>query len=146
VTVGGTVVGRTGHGGLFCESCHGPTHAEWPLANSNANDNRAAVQLQGHTGTVIECGTCHGTAMNTTVTLNGPHGMHPVGNQNGNRFVDGGHEDLADSNPNSCRACHGNRGEGTVLSRTKAPRVFEGRTIAAGTAVNCGMCHGNPLD
>jgi hypothetical protein len=40
----------TGHGGLSCQSCHGSTHAEWSTSptNPNANDNLAAVQLQGH--------------------------------------------------------------------------------------------------
>ena len=45
----------TGHGGLFCEACHGSTHAEWPTANPNANDNIPASQLQGHSGYIAEC-------------------------------------------------------------------------------------------
>ena len=45
----------TGHGGLFCEACHGSTHAEWPAANPNANDNVPATQIQGHTGYIAEC-------------------------------------------------------------------------------------------
>ncbi len=51
----------TGHGGLSCQSCHGSTHAEWSSSpsNPNANDNLAAIQLQGHAGTIMECGTCH---------------------------------------------------------------------------------------
>jgi len=48
-----------GHGGLMCEGCHGSTHAIWPNANDNANDNVAAKQLQGHTGSIIQCSTCH---------------------------------------------------------------------------------------
>ena len=52
----------TGHGGVMCEGCHGATHAEWPNANPNANDNVTAKQLQGHTGTIVECTTCHGTS------------------------------------------------------------------------------------
>ncbi|MEN8108345.1 MAG: Ig-like domain-containing protein, partial [Pseudomonadota bacterium] len=36
-----------GHGGLFCEACHGSTHAEWPASNPNANDNVPAKQIQG---------------------------------------------------------------------------------------------------
>lgn len=139
----------TGHGGMFCEACHGSTHAEWssnPVATKvNANDNVTSNQIQGHAGTIVECQTCHGNAMNSRITLDGPHGMHPVGDQNGNRFVDGGHEDLAERNPNACRACHGNRGEGTVLSMTKADRRFEGRTFPKGTAVGCGICHENEL-
>ncbi len=52
----------TGHGGVMCEGCHGATHAEWPNGNPNGNDNVTATQLQGHTGTIAECSTCHGTA------------------------------------------------------------------------------------
>lgn len=36
-----------GHGGVMCKGCHGSTHAEWPNANPNANDNVAARQLLG---------------------------------------------------------------------------------------------------
>ena len=49
----------TGHEGVMCEGCHGATHAEWPNGNPNANDNVTANQLQGHTGTIVECSTCH---------------------------------------------------------------------------------------
>ena len=71
--------------------------------------------------------------------------MHPVG---ATRFVNGGHEDLAEDNPNACRGCHGTQGQGTVLSEAKATRtgLSEIGTIAKGTLVGCGHCHGNPLD
>ncbi|MGO9546086.1 MAG: hypothetical protein ACLPPF_15000 [Rhodomicrobium sp.] len=89
----------TGHGGVFCEGCHGPTHAEYPILNEstglinvNANDNLYSTQHQGHTGKLIECNVCHNdlrpvTPTNSTPTnpggdaLGGPHGMHPVGDQ-----------------------------------------------------------------
>ena len=48
-----------GHEGVFCEGCHGSTHGIWPNGNPNANDNVASIQLQGHTGTITECRTCH---------------------------------------------------------------------------------------
>jgi hypothetical protein len=48
-----------GHSGIFCEACHGSTHAEWPVqpesGASIANDNMATIQLQGHTGKITEC-------------------------------------------------------------------------------------------
>ena len=69
--------GASGHGGIMCEGCHGATHAEWPNANPNANDNVTADQLQGHSGTISECSTCHGTT-NPGNNLNGPHGLHPI--------------------------------------------------------------------
>ena len=137
----------TGHGGVMCEGCHGATHAEWPNANPNANDNVTANQLQGHTGTIIECTTCHGNTMNNRDTLGGPHGMHPVGDNTG--FADGGHEDLAEDNPNACRACHGNNGQGSVLSRAAADRDFrgleDGGIVLKGEPVTCTECHENEL-
>ncbi|MBL7001106.1 MAG: cytochrome C, partial [Gammaproteobacteria bacterium] len=135
---------------LFCESCHGATHAEWPNANPFANDNVASQQLQGHTGTITECSTCHTGNLNnlgtngSTNSLRGPHGMHVVGETN---FADGGHKD--NLNRNSCRTCHGQNGQGTVLSRTAADRDFRGMDngglVAKGTPVTCNMCHGNEL-
>ena len=93
----------TGHGGVMCEGCHGATHAEWPNGNPTSNDNVTADQLQGHTGAIIECDTCH-TNLNalgtngSTASLQGPHGMHVVGNTS---FADGGHRQ--NINRNACR-------------------------------------------
>ncbi len=140
----------TGHGGVFCEGCHGATHAEFDSdAPSLKNDDVAAIQLQGHSGTVTECTTCHGTAMNSQITLNGPHGMHPVGDNT--RFADGGHEHLAENNLQACQACHGpggresNQAVGTVLSVAKADRDFRGLEhggrVAKGEPIGCRTCH-----
>ncbi len=133
-----------GHEGIFCEACHGSTHGIWPNKNDLANDNVAASQLQGHKGTITECSTCHEGDLGAT--LEGPHGMHPVGNT---QFSNGGHEDLAESNPNACRACHGRNGEGTVLSRAATDRTLnnEGKSvrISKGEMVNCTHCHSNEL-
>jgi len=150
---------KKGHGGVMCEGCHGSTHAIWPNANPFANDNVTATQLQGHTGAVTECTTCHaaGTLGNT---LDGPHGMHPVG---GTGFADGGHEKLAEKQSDSCRSCHGTNGQGTVLSKVSVARSFtieecENGTLCPGTKaknftvnlakgdqVTCVMCHKNKL-
>ena len=133
----------TGHGGVMCEGCHGATHAEWPNANPNANDNVTAKQLQGHSGTIVECSTCHGGAMDSLNTLGGPHGMHPVGG--GTRFANGGHENLAEGNSAACAACHGpgsrSQNVGTVLSLAKADRVLGGRVVRKGEPVGCRICH-----
>jgi hypothetical protein len=137
-----------GHSGLFCETCHGSTHAEWPVqpesGNSIANDNLAAIQLQGHTGKIIECTTCHTGSLPNT--LGGPHGLHPVG---ATSFANGGHENLAGQNRDACRACHGAHGEGTVLSEAAVDRSLsaEGRRVnlTKGQMVSCNLCHGNPL-
>lgn len=143
-----TALDTQGHKGIMCEGCHGSTHAIWPIANPFANDNVAAQQLQGHSGTLIECDTCH--TGNLGNTLGGPHGMHPVGNTG---FARGGHHDLAEHNTGACAACHGPQGQGTVLSTAAVARTIswtdDGRTrsvdIAAGDQVDCGLCHGNPF-
>jgi hypothetical protein len=136
-----------GHGGVKCQNCHGATHAEWPNANPDANDNVAALQLQGHTGTLIECTTCHAPG-SLGLTLGGPHGMHPVNESGWTR----GHGDFAESRLATCRTCHGQRGEGTVLSRVAAtrtlPRGESGSTtitLQKGTPVRCDHCHSNKL-
>ena len=134
-----------GHGGLSCEGCHGSTHAIWPNKNPFSNDNKAANDLQGHAGTIIECSTCHEGDLGNT--LDGPHGMHVVGDTN---FSDGGHEDIAEqNNGDDCRACHGLNGEGSVLSRAATSRTLknEDKTIslAKGDVVTCSLCHDNEL-
>ena len=135
----------TGHGGVFCEGCHGATHAEWPNGNPAANDNVAAKQLQGHTGTVIECETCHGASFNPSEHLGGPHGMHVVGDT---RFSRGGHEDFAEHNLPACATCHGSKGQGTVLSRAATDRTLYGEhrqvSVTKGQPVSCNLCHENP--
>ncbi|MEA3276197.1 MAG: putative Ig domain-containing protein [Pseudomonadota bacterium] len=136
----------TGHGGVFCEGCHGATHAEWPNGNPMANDNVTADQLQGHTGTIIECSTCHADGLANYTGLEGPHGMHVVGDTN---FSDGGHENVADNNA-ACFECHGgtdrNNSQGTVLSRAATDRTLSNEggivTVAKGDPVGCVLCHG----
>ncbi len=148
-----------GHGGIFCEGCHGSTHAEWPNAVASANDNVTANQLQGHTGKIAECVTCHDANTLTTADfrgnfdsngwMKGPHGMHPV-DQN---WVNGHHDVYGDSATpaGTCQACHGSQLQGSVLSRTATNRTFavdDGRTrsIAQGTQVSCTQCHEDPLN
>ena len=133
-----------GHGDVACEACHGSTHAIWPNAQASANDNLAAIQLQGHSGSIIECSACH---TSLPLTLKGPHGMHNVNSTDWNLE----HEDFYEKNPNACRACHGTNLEGTVLSRTATDREYlrddDGdRTIqlAKGTPVSCDLCHEKP--
>jgi hypothetical protein len=136
-----------GHGGVMCEGCHGSTHAIWPNANPNANDNVAANQLQGHSGTIIECSTCHETSGMSSRTQNGPHGMHLVDDR---RWWKEAHKDAAkreNGRPGggTCGACHGSDHLGTVLSRTPVTRTWsvEGsnRRVAAGDPVGCNHCH-----
>jgi hypothetical protein len=130
----------TGHGGVFCEGCHGATHGIWPNKNPGANDNVAANQLQGHSGVIIECSTCHGTAMDNQNTIDGPHGMHPVGENTS--FARGGHENV---NRSGCSDCHGpgsrSQNVGTALSVAKADRNLRGTLVRAGEPVGCTVCH-----
>jgi len=125
------------HGGVMCEGCHNSTHAVWPNQNPYANDNIAAQQLQGHAGTLSECGACH-QDQDLGNTLGGPHGMHPVG---GGRFADGGHEEIFERNKQECQACHGIDGKGTVLSRVFKDRSFKIEECERGT-----LCPGNEID
>jgi hypothetical protein len=132
-----------GHNGMACSSCHGSPHAEWPV-RAGANDNVTATQIQGHAGPIIECSACHGAGQN--LTINGPHGLHNINDPD---WTSGGHANFAEGNRDNCRACHGLRGEGTVLSKAAANRSLraEGRTVnvTKGTPINCNMCHSSPL-
>ncbi|MGB5105005.1 MAG: hypothetical protein WBO04_17040 [Steroidobacteraceae bacterium] len=129
-----------GHGGVACEGCHNSTHAIWPNPSDAHNDNVASRQLQGHSGTISECSTCHG-AGTLGMNLDGPHGMHVV---NDSRWRNGGHGSLAERSRQSCAACHGADFRGTALSRTAAVRSWGSRTRPKGTAVGCYDCHDGP--
>lgn len=47
----------TGHGGLYCISCHGSPHAMVPSLQST--DNYQAIKYQGKDVTIGSCGVCH---------------------------------------------------------------------------------------
>lgn len=129
----------TGHGHLQCSSCHGSTHAVFPT--SHAADNVLSENIQGHSGTIAECSSCHTTVPNTTT--GGPHGMHTVGQA----WV-GAHEDVAENNALQCTKCHGSDYRGSVLSKTFDARTFDadGKTIiySRGEMVSCYDCHDGP--
>lgn len=61
-----------GHGGLYCETCHGSPHAILP--SREERDNRQNVNLQGFAGTLRDCKVCHGI----TPPSGGPHGYWPA--------------------------------------------------------------------
>ena len=152
-----------GHGGLFCESCHGSTHAEWPSANPNANDNIPASQLQGHSGYIAECQVCHEpTDESLPLGNNGPHGMHAVSDIDpepgfaADMRWNQQHRSFRNQGP-GCESCHGADLKGTVLSRAAADRTVLCKdnkgslpgcasggvtaVIPKGTPVGCGLCH-----
>lgn len=127
-----------GHGGLYCEACHGSTHAELP--SSHENDNVQSIALQGHAGVIAECTACHPSAP-TNVT-SGPHGMHPVGAE----WVSS-HGDLAEHDTTVCQNCHGSDYRGTVLTRTFGSRsvtAFGTKSFWRGYRISCFACHDGP--
>jgi hypothetical protein len=136
-----------GHGGITCESCHGSTHAIWPIETERANDNVAAIIIQGYAGTLIESSTCHKPG-SLPAGMGGAHGLHPV---NEKRWYDHGHEEFYEADKETCRACHGVELSGTPLAKIHTPRSFQiedKKTVffQQGEWVACDRCHGLPED
>jgi hypothetical protein len=125
-----------GHGGLQCEACHGSTHAEF--VSANINDNVQSTALQGHAGTLAECGACHNPVPSTI--NGGPHGLHPVGAS----WVSAHHDYVERSGSSSCKTCHGLDYRGTILSKTQADRTMGGHSFPRGTVIGCYSCHNGP--
>ncbi|MDD2760440.1 MAG: IPT/TIG domain-containing protein [Methylomonas sp.] len=136
-----------GHSGVACEGCHGSTHAIWPGDSEHPNDDIAAVDLQGHAGTVSECNTCHKPG-SLPLTTGGPHGMHNVGDTRWALDEDRGHPAFYKQSPNECKACHGNDLKGTALSRVAADRAWQtewgSKSVKKGQTVGCYTCHNGP--
>lgn len=135
-----------GHGGLQCSACHGSTHAEFPA--THRNDNIRNEKIQGHSGVMVECTSCHTTmAVNSTTARGGPHGMHPVGAS----WVNGHHDYIG--NLANCQVCHGTDYRGTVLSRMQTGRSLnvslDGGSVNfptfKGAEVGCYNCHNGPF-
>jgi hypothetical protein len=132
-----------GHGGLFCEACHGSTHAEYP--STQRNDNIQSRQRQGHVGMLVECTACHASVPSTVD--GGPHGMHPVGAV----WVERHSDAIEEGGATACRACHGSDYRGTVLSRVQADRTIDTENFGRkqfwrGFQVGCYTCHRGPSD
>lgn len=125
-----------GHGGLYCEACHGSTHAEFPT--SFPNDNITSIQHQGHEGMLSECSVCHGAS--PAASARGPHGLHPIGQA----WVSG-HRNYGKQA--ECLTCHGTDQRGTVLSRSQKDQTlvaFESNTsfyFWRGSQIGCYTCH-----
>ena len=84
--------------------------------------------------------------------------MHPVGNNGYSASWVNSHEGYVNSRGTAdCKACHGQKGEGTVLSKVAVARpglkcergtlctTESTVTLAAGAQVGCAMCHANPI-
>jgi hypothetical protein len=131
-----------GHGSLQCEACHGATHAIYP--SSHVNDNVQSIALQGHTGTISECTTCHTTVPTGSSNFaKGPHGMHVVG-----QGAVSAHQSPGKTESN-CAACHGSDYRGTILSATSQARTlntgdFGTKNWTAKHQVSCYDCHNGP--
>lgn len=184
------------HGKVPCAACHGPAHTIWPVKDKNANANVTAKQLQGYEGTLMECDVCHskdgtknsfadgkvanteaiaygnrGTQLVTPAAPNaylaGPHGLHPINDENWYKHAEGAgintgkgkhnplqnggwHNDMAKKpgpeGEDQCAACHGDDHKGTRLSKTMVDRSFtneKGKQIVvkAGQSIGCDLCH-----
>jgi len=130
-----------GHGGLQCSACHGSTHAIY--TSTHANDNLQSLAVQGHVGTVSDCNACHASL--PTLTLDGPHGMHPIGDA----FIEHHHDLIEDDDTSACATCHGADYRGTVLSRAQGERFldagdFGDKHFWRGYQVGCYDCHDGP--
>jgi hypothetical protein len=129
------------HGGLYCEACHGSTHAEFP--SSHKNDNLYSIKLQRHEGMLVECLSCHPTMPNTI--NGGPHGLHPISQSWATQ-----HSNAVENNGAAqCRVCHGADYTGTVLSRAQANRTFNTGDFGTkffwrGYQIGCFTCHNGP--
>lgn len=135
-----------GHGGIYCEACHGSTHAEFPTSHST--DNIISTQIQGHVGTMVECIACH-VAQPATVS-GGPHGLHPLGQtwvQDPAEINDHAHA-VETGGAAQCQVCHGLDYRGTVLSRSHADRAistpFGAKSFWRGFQIGCYACHNGP--
>lgn len=125
----------TGHGGLYCSTCHGSQHAEFPTVQPN--DNVYSTNLQGYQGKIVECTVCHQNMPSTT--NGGPHGLHEIGPQ----WVND-HQDAAQGNVSQCAYCHGADYRGTPLSAITTSRTLNGISFSAGHQMNCYDCHNGP--
>ena len=120
-----------GHGGVACEGCHNSTHAIWPNPVDAHNDNVAAQQLQGHSGTVTECAACHGAG-----TL-AAFARRAARDARRRRLALDATAITVRSRSRirqACAACHGTTSAASPLSRTAAQRNWGSRTVAKGTA------------
>ena len=139
---------KDNHAGIFCQGCHGSTHAEWPVQPSSgtiiANDNQPAIQLQGHAGTRyrVHCVPPGGHAS--------PVSGWPSRPASGQRSHAGSKVTRASSIPFPvARPATAKYGEGTVLAKAAKARKFTVEdkkvNISKDQLVGCGICHENPM-
>jgi hypothetical protein len=76
----------TGHGGIYCASCHGSPHAMYP--SREATDNYQPLHYQNSSKTIGSCGVCHGNSHGG--------GSSEFGETHGG----------TNGKPTACRVCH----------------------------------------
>jgi hypothetical protein len=103
----------TGHGGVYCASCHSSPHAMVP---SNINvDNYQPLQYQGAAKAIGSCGACHDNSR---------------GENNINEFAEK-HGGSNPEVPNACAVCH----TSVSIDTTRWPHAFQWRlTKGSGSA------------
>jgi hypothetical protein len=129
-----------GHGKMYCSTCHGSQHAEFPT--TQANDNVYSKSLQGYKGQIRECSVCHSTVPLSKVS--GPHGIHTVGQH----WVNA-HGKYAEGHQKDCQYCHGTDYRGTALVKLLVNKKFNAgdygiKKFAKGHMMNCYDCHNGP--
>ncbi len=101
----------TGHGGVYCASCHSSPHAMVPT--SVLSDNYQALQYQGAAKAIGSCGACHGSSRGDS-ELSDFTEAHGGGNP---------------SRPNACNVCHTSESTDTG----KWPHAFQWKaTLGSG--------------
>ncbi len=125
-----------GHGGLSCQTCHGPQHSIYP--SSRFEDNLQVKAIQGHSGTISDCRVCHKQFPRTF--NKGPHGMHSTSQW----WVKEHREFVEDNSAESCKSCHGSDLRGSELSETFQDRDFGFKQFKAEHKVSCYDCHNGP--
>jgi len=130
----------TGHGKMYCSSCHGSQHAEFPT--SQRNDNLYSIALQGYKGHIRECTVCHNPV--PVSKTGGPHGVHTVGQ----KWVDV-HGNFAQGHQKDCKYCHGADYRGNALSKLLTSKTFNAgdygiKHFTKGHLMNCYDCHNGP--
>ena len=116
-----------GHGGVAARAATTARTRSGRTRSTPHNDNVAAQQLQGHSGTITECTACHG-AGTLPLSLGGPTACTSSRIRAGPAAATA----LAKQDHQACAACHGTNFRGTVLSRTAAQRDWGSRTVAKG--------------
>jgi hypothetical protein len=129
-----------GHGKMYCSSCHGSQHAEFPT--TQRNDNLYSIALQGYKGQIRECTVCHNPV--PVSKTGGPHGVHSVGQ----KWVNV-HGNFAQGHQADCKYCHGADYRGNALSKLLTNKTFNAgdygiKHFTKGHLMNCYDCHNGP--